>query len=198
MQLSAEENVLRQGVSRCRCVSRHPFLALTHRLCPDSRQTVPSAFRYRSPVDQGRTMHLHGQWSPQLPMGTVSAVVLDCLPCKMTSSVVKERRLAKTGEVIFVAPQQATPPRSGFVQPFVAADGPPAPCQGSGHFGPPQNNTLDSCRGNGDVSRVMQKSWRRGAHVPWQALGHGCKGLPPQPMMFAKEEPLDDHHHYRL
>ena len=57
---------------------------------------------------------------------------------------------------------------------------------------------LDSCRGNGDVSRVMQKSWRRGAHVPWQALGHGCKGLPPQPMMFAKEEPLDDHHHYRL
>jgi hypothetical protein len=27
---------------------------------------------------------------------------------------------------------------------------------------------------------------------------HGCKGLPPQPMMFAKEEPLDDHHHYRL
>ena len=46
--------------------------------------------------------------------------------------------------------------------------------------------------------RVMQKGWRRGAHVPWQALGHGCKGLPPQPMMFAKEEPLDDHHHYRL
>ena len=31
-----------------------------------------------------------------------------------------------------------------------------------------------------------------------QALGHGCKGLPPQPMMFAKEEPLDDHHHHRL
>ena len=61
-----------------------------------------------------------------------------------------------------------------------------------------QRQTLDSCRGNGDVSRVMQKGWRRGAHVPWQALGHGCKGLPPQPMMFAKEEPLDDHHHYRL
>jgi DNA-directed RNA polymerase specialized sigma24 family protein len=49
------------------------------------------------------------------------------------------------------------------------------------------------------VCGEMQKGWRRrGAHVPWQALGHGCKGLPPQPMMFAKEEPLDDHHHYRL
>jgi hypothetical protein len=24
------------------------------------------------------------------------------------------------------------------------------------------------------------------------------QGLPPQPMMFAMEEPLDDHHHYRL
>ena len=117
MQLSAEENVLHQGVSRCRCGSRHPFLALTHQLCPDSRQTVPSACRHRSPVDrQGRRMRLHGQWSPQLPMGTASAVVLDCLPCKITSWLVKERPLAKRGEVIFVAPQQATPPRSGFVQ----------------------------------------------------------------------------------
>ena len=25
-----------------------------------------------------------------------------------------------------------------------------------------------------------------------------AKGLPPQQMMFAKGEPLDDHHHYRL
>ena len=39
---------------------------------------------------------------------------------------------------------------------------------------------------------------RPASTVPWQALGHGCKGLPPQPKMFAKEEPLDDHHHYRL
>jgi hypothetical protein len=45
---------------------------------------------------------------------------------------------------------------------------------------------------------VLSLFWRRGARVPWQALGHGCNGLPPQPMMFAKEEPLDDHHHYRL
>jgi hypothetical protein len=44
----------------------------------------------------------------------------------------------------------------------------------------------------------LLKRWRRDAHVPWQPLGHGCKGLPPQPMIFAKEEPLDDHHHYRL
>jgi hypothetical protein len=28
------------------------------------------------------------------------------------------------------------------------------------------------------------------------SFSHGCKALPAQPMMFVKEEPLDDHHHY--
>ena len=79
-------------------------------------------------------------------------------------------------------PMQRPAPQRACARCFAAAD----------------RRRLDSCRGNGDVSTVMQKGWRRGAHVPWQALGHGCKGLPPQPMMFAKEEPLDDHHHYRL
>ena len=75
MQLSAEENVLHQGVSRCRCGSRHPFLALTHRLCADSRQTVPSACRHRSPVNrQGRRMRYMVSGLPRT-MGTASAVV---------------------------------------------------------------------------------------------------------------------------
>ena len=34
--------------------------------------------------------------------------------------------------------------------------------------------------------RVYEEDCRR---VPWQALGHGCNGLPLRPMMFAKEEP---------
>ena len=46
-------------------------------------------------------------------------------------------------------------------------------------------------------SGVMQKGWSRDGEVPLPALGRGCKGLSPQPMILA-EEPLDDHHHYRL
>jgi hypothetical protein len=34
--------------------------------------------------------------------------------------------------------------------------------------------------------------------LAFHGIGHGCKRLPRQRIMFAKEVPLDDHHHHRL
>src|SRR5258706_9799170 len=45
--------------------------------------------------------------------------------------------------------------------------------------------------------KEVQKDWRRGAHVPWQASAMVAK-VASAADDFAKEESHDDHHDYRL
>jgi hypothetical protein len=110
MQLLAGKTVLRQGFSRYRCSNRRPLLALTHRLCPDSRQTAQSNCRHYCPVNRHGRMRLHGQRSIQLAMGAKSVVVLGGLQCKITSRLIKKRPLAKRDQAKVVNPVARFPP----------------------------------------------------------------------------------------
>lgn len=89
MQMFAKNNLLNQRLNRYRCGSRRACFALTPRLCLDSRQFTLSNCWHRSTVNRPRRMHMVGQWSPQLAMGTESAVVPGCLPGKITSRLVR-------------------------------------------------------------------------------------------------------------
>ena len=110
MQLLAGKTALRQGFSRYRCSNRRSLLALTHRLCPDLRQTALSNCRHYSPVNRRGRIRLHGQRSIQLAMATKSAVVLGGLQRKITSRLIKKRPLAKRGEAKVVNPVARIPP----------------------------------------------------------------------------------------
>jgi len=110
MQPLAGKTALRQGFSRYRCSNRRPLLALTHRLCPDLRQTSLSNCRHYSPVNRGERMRLHGQRSIQLAMGAKSAVILGDVQRKITSRLIKKRPIAKRGEAKVVNPVARFPP----------------------------------------------------------------------------------------
>ena len=154
MQLLAGKTVFRQGFSRYGCSNRRPLLALTHRLCPDSRQTALSNCRHYSPVNRRGRIRLHGQRPIQLAMGAKSAAVLGGLQRKITSRLIKKRPLAKRGEAKVVNPVARIPPNLLRV----------AASSNSRY-----NNVMECCRRLAAV-RTMR---RRGRAVPcsWEAKG---------------------------